>query len=118
MAWMRGRVSLYLSILLFFAACDGLVEEAFHKLAPATPNQIVLMYSSGEPESDLALSTLEEVETRVKESGVPGTHALNWLICDRNKANNAAEMEQKGLSNFPMIFISVEGQGMGKECIV
>jgi hypothetical protein len=101
-------------LFVLFAASDGAKEQTpFHQLVPAAPNQMVLMYSSGSPESDDALVTFEQAEALVTSSGLPGTEKLSWKLCDANFANNRAEMDLKGLTIFPMIFVSVEGQGMG-----
>ena len=71
------------------------------------------MYNSGSPESDDAHAAFEQAEVLVNASALPGYEKLSWKLCDANFANNRAEMDLKGISNFPMIFISIEGQGMG-----
>lgn len=92
---------------------DGAEQTPFHQLVPAATNQIVLMYNSGSPESDDAFAAFENAQVLVTETALPGSEKLSWKLCDTNFANNRAEMELKGLTNFPMVFVSVEGQGMG-----
>jgi hypothetical protein len=42
-----------------------------------------------------------------------GADKLVFKKCDAYEGKNLLEMESKGLTQFPMIFVSIDGQGMG-----
>jgi hypothetical protein len=104
-------------IMLIGCSYGAMEQTAFHQLVPAATNQMVLMYNSGSPESDDALVAFEKAEALVRETALPGSEKLSWKLCDTNFANNRAEMELKGLTIFPMVFVAVEGQGMGNRLL-
>lgn len=92
----------------------GAEDVDFAGLDPATINQVVLMYKSGEALSDAGLRVLEGAEAVIKESGLAGSEVITFRKCDANKGDNGSGMAAKGLETFPMIFVSIEGQGMGE----
>jgi hypothetical protein len=103
-----------LAFLCLTRIANSVEDVEFSSLDPAAINQIVIMYRSGEALSDSAVSMMEEVEGVVKGSQVPGSDAMVFRKCDASKGENGSGMSSKGIETFPMIFVSIEGQGMGK----
>ena len=46
-----------------------------------------------------------------------GADKILFKKCDAYEGKNLLEMESKGLTQFPMIFVSIDGQGMGSLCV-
>lgn len=90
------------------------VEDVkFETLDPAAINQVVIMYRAGEEASDAALAAVEGAETLVKKAGGKA-EGIAFRKCNAGDGSNAPGMAAKGLNVFPMVFVSVEGQGMDR----
>lgn len=46
-----------------------------------------------------------------------GADKILFKKCDAYEGKNLLEMESKGLTQFPMIFVAIDGQGMGSMCV-
>jgi hypothetical protein len=114
----RSMLLLICVFLCILSEGDSVEDVDFSSLDPATVNQIVIMYRSGEALSDSAVAVMEDVERMVKESKLPGSEAMVFRKCDASKGENGPGMSSKGIETFPMIFVSVEGQGMGEYVIL
>jgi len=97
---------------MLFQTLNAVEEVPFEALNPADINQIVLMYKGGIEEDEIALEVLLGAEALVKESGVPGADKIAFKKCDAYEGRNIMKMQEKGLTKFPMIYVSIEGQGM------
>eukprot|EP00961_Rhodomonas_salina_P225901 3054069-Rhodomonas_salina.1 len=76
-------------------------------------NQVVLIYKSGEEASDSALAAVTAAHETLKGGGVAGLENLAFKKSDAADASNANEMLKKGIATYPMLFVSVKGQGLG-----
>eukprot|EP00961_Rhodomonas_salina_P236820 3200988-Rhodomonas_salina.1 len=112
---MGASRAIVLTLVLLYVASSRAIDDAnFKDLDPAAPNQIVLMYNSGEEKGDEALEEFVKAEFHVHESGVAGAENIRFKKCDANVAGNGQQMAAKGLKGLPMVFVSIEGQGMGR----
>jgi len=76
------------------------------------------MYKSGDEHNEQALDAVLQAEISVLEFvelGISDDAAkIAFKKCDAYEGKNLLEMESKGLTQFPMIFVSIDGQGMEK----
>lgn len=105
-----------LSLLLVCCGWGGAYaaeEVAFAALDPAAINQVVIMYKAGDAPSDAALAAVEGAEATVRATGGKG-EGMSFKKCNAVIEENAKGMLERGLATFPMIFVSVEGQGQDR----
>jgi thiol-disulfide isomerase/thioredoxin len=80
--------------------------------------QVVLMYKSGDEHNEQALDAVLQAEISVQEFAELGisddASKLAFKKCDAYEGKNLLEMEAKGLTQFPTIFVAIDGQGMEK----
>ncbi|EKX41514.1 hypothetical protein GUITHDRAFT_112488 [Guillardia theta CCMP2712] len=70
------------------------------------------MYKGGIEEDEVALEVFLGAEALVKDSGVAGAEKIVFKKCDAYEGRNIVKMQEKGLKKFPMLYVSIEGQGM------
>lgn len=106
------------AVLASALAAAAIEEVPFSTLDPAQRNQVVLMYKSGDDANEQALESVLYAEMAVQEAvelgGMEGADKILFKKCDAYEGKNLLEMESKGLTQFPMIFVAIDGQGMEK----
>mmetsp|Transcript_13205 Transcript_13205/g.31012 ORF Transcript_13205/g.31012 Transcript_13205/m.31012 type:complete len:253 (+) Transcript_13205:3-761(+) len=109
------RQSLGLVVALQLATFVLALEEVkFAEMDSKAENQVVLIYKSGEEASDSALAAVTAAHETLKGSGVAGLENLAFKKSDAADASNANEMLKKGIATYPMLFVSVKGQGLDR----
>jgi hypothetical protein len=105
---------LILAVLLLLGTGAGAVEEVlFAGLDPKAAGQVVLFYRKGEAASDDAVAALAASEKLVKDSAGAKAGDVVFKQCDAQNKDNRVAMEAKGLTSLPMLFVAVQGQGIG-----
>jgi hypothetical protein len=102
-----------LLLVCLVGAALAVEDVKFETLDPAAINQVVIMYRAGEEASDAALAAVEGAETLVKKAGGKA-EGIAFRKCNAGDESNTPGMAAKGLKVFPMVFVSVEGQGMDR----
>ena len=103
--------------LVFIPTILCLDEVAFKSLSPLDENQVVLLYMGGDEQSEKAIDAVSQAEVALKGMNFLEMAGMKFLKADANKGDNSHEMELKGISNFPMLFVAVQGQGMGNDIV-
>ena len=106
----RSLPACLLVLLMLGFGCSALEHVKFLELDPAAPNQVVLMMEHADDSGEEILNAVLETEEFIHDIGGGN---ITFKMCDASNPVNAKAMAEKGLQDFPLLFVSIAGQGMG-----
>jgi hypothetical protein len=106
----RAALSLLLSLAFLAVRCAAIETVNFADVSPAAPDQVVLFIKQEDDSGEEVLHAVLETEEFLQENGGGN---ITFKMVDASNPVNAKAMAAKGLLDFPMLFVSIAGQGMG-----